>query len=280
MNQTGAFCVISFTHPSAFILRSGLSMPIVVRCDHCGASLKVRDENRGKRAKCPKCQGIVSIVAREESATAGDDDAAFLGGPDAAVTNMQSQDTRPAKPVPQPESAAIEEPSADEEIIPAKPLMTARPAVRVVVLIVLLIPVFLASRFSMLERLMSCFVPLMLTGTYRISTIRGGKFATRFYLAFYPVVTGRCKLQSVVALNVKYGHVGSGMGTLLLLGPAQMFFGRIFDFLMPAIGGPYQIHLVTAKGRELVAWQGFSDSKFESTLNMLIRMTNAEVRSV
>jgi len=255
-------------------------MSIVVRCDHCGASLKFRDENRGKKAKCPKCQGIVPIVAREKSATTGDDDAAFPGGLDAAATNVRSQHTRPTKPVSQQESAATEEPSADEEIIPAKPLMTARPAVRAVVLIVLLIPIFIASRFSMLERLMSCFVPLMLTGTYRISTIRGGKFATRFYLAFYPVVTGRCKLQSVVALNVKYGHVGSGMGTLLLFGPAQMIFGRIFDFLMPAIGGPYQIHLVTAKGRELVAWQGFSDSKFESTLDMLIRMTNAEVRSV
>jgi phage FluMu protein Com len=255
-------------------------MPIVIQCDHCGATLKFRDENRGKRAKCPKCQGIVSIAARKESATTGDDEAAFPGGHDAAVTNARSQHTRPTTPVPQSESAATEEPSADEEIIPAKPLMTARPAVRVVVLIVLLIPVFVASRFSMLERLMSCFVPLMLTGTFRISTVRGGKFATRFYLAFYPVVTGRCKLQSVVALNVKYGHVGSGMGTLLLLGPVQMFFGRIFDVLMPAIGGPYQIHLVTAKGRELVAWQGFSDSKFESTLDTLIRMTNAEVRSV
>jgi phage FluMu protein Com len=255
-------------------------MPVVVRCDHCGAALKFRDENRGKRAKCPKCQGIVSIVAHEESATTGDDEVASPGGPDAAVSNVQSQHTHPTKPVVQPESAATEEPSADDEIIPAKPLMTARPVVRVVVLVVLLIPIFVASRLTMVERLMSCFVPLMLTGTYRISTIRGAKFATRFYLGFYPVVTGRCKLQSVVALNVKYGHVGSGIGTLLLLGPAQMIFGRIFDFLMPAIGGPYQIHLVTAKGRELVAWQGFSDSKFESTLDMLIGLTNAEVRSV
>lgn len=242
-------------------------MSIVIQCEHCGATLKIRDEKRGKKAKCPKCQGLVQIVAERPNVSVNDA---------VAVTTERPQSPpRPAKAAPQ----ATIEAGADDDVLERR-LMTARPVVRGVVLVVLLIPILLASRLSVLERIASCFVPLMLTGTYRISVIRGEKFVTRFFLAFYPVIVRRCKMQSVVALNVKYGHVGSGMGTFLLFGPAQVIFGRIFDFLMPAIGGPYQIHLVTAKGRELVAWQGFSDSAFESTLNVLIGLTNAEVRSV
>ena len=247
-------------------------MSIVIRCEHCGATLKLRDDARGKKVKCPKCQSVIRIAAeRLADSEAGDD---------TGVTRQQSKTNQAsASPTPHKESAAALEPGADEKDLERR-LMTARPIVRVVVLVLLLVPVVLASRLSVVERLLSCFVPLMLTGTYRIATIRGDKFVTRFFFAFYPVVTRRCKLPGVIALNVKYGHVGSGLGTFFLLGPAQMIFGRIFDFLMPAIGGPYQIHLVTAKGRELVAWQGFSDARFQSTLDLLIGLTNAEVRSV
>jgi phage FluMu protein Com len=254
-------------------------MPFVVRCEHCGASLKVRDENRGKRAKCPKCQELLELVDGPQTADAGEfEDAGFRGSLNAPVAATRSQGSpRAARPNPPP--AAAIEPGADEDALERR-LMTARPLVRVVVLIVLLIPVLLSSRLTVLERLLSCIVPVMLTGTYRIATIRGEKFVTRFFFAFYPIFTGRCKMQSIVALNVKYGHVGSGMGTFMLFGPAQVICGRLFDFLIPAIGGPYQIHLVTAKGRELCAWQGFNDANFQSTLDMLLGLTNAEIRSV
>ncbi len=256
-------------------------MSIIISCEHCGATLKLRDDARGKKVKCPKCQSVARIAAeRLADAGTGDDDSAFLGSVETVAAQEPSKvDRASASPTLRKEAAPRIEPGADEKDLERK-LMTARPAVRVVVLVLLLVPIVLASRLSVVERLLSCFVPLMLTGTYRISTIRGDKFATRFFFAFYPVVTRRCKLPGVVALNVKYGHVGSGMGTFLLFGPAQMIFGRIFDFLMPAIGGPYQIHLVTAKGRELVAWQGFGDAEFQSTLDLLIGLTNAEVRSV
>ncbi len=223
-------------------------MPIVVHCSHCGAVLKFRDDALGKKAKCTKCKNVVSIAPSD------------AGSPETS------------EPVPAQDVA--------DDVLDEKKLMTARPAVRVAVLVVLLIPVAFASRLSVPERLLSCFVPLILTGTYRTSTIRDDRLATRFCFAFYPVVSSRCKLQSVVALNVKYGHTGSGMGTFLLFGPAQVIFGRVFDYLIPAVGGPYQIHLVTAKGRELVAWTGFDDAKFQSNLQLLTGLTRAEVRSM
>jgi hypothetical protein len=261
-------------------------MSIVVHCSHCGAVLKFRDDALGKKAKCTKCKTVVTIApAREPVKRADDGEAGFLNGLKDAATVAPSQGRRPAaRPDPHAESPGTTEPApvevavADE--LEEKKLMTARPAVRVVVLLVLLIPVAFASRLSVPERLLSCFVPLILTGTYRTSTIRDDRLATRFCFAFYPVVSSRCKLQSVIALNVKYGHVGSGMGTFLLFGPAQVIFGRVFDYLIPAVGGPYQIHLVTAKGRELVAWTGFNDEKFQTTLELLTGLTRAEVRSV
>lgn len=36
-------------------------MPIPFTCEHCGKTLKVRDDLAGKRVKCPQCQGIVRV---------------------------------------------------------------------------------------------------------------------------------------------------------------------------------------------------------------------------
>jgi hypothetical protein len=87
-------------------------------------------------------------------------------------------------------------------------------------------------------------------------------------------------VRGVTFINAKYGHVGSGWGTVVLFGPLQAIFGRLFDFLMPSIGGPYQIYLVTAKGRELTAWQGSAEPQFRTVLDLLLGLTHAELRSM
>ena len=38
-------------------------MPIEIRCPKCGRKLNVPDKYAGKRAKCPKCQGVIEIPA-------------------------------------------------------------------------------------------------------------------------------------------------------------------------------------------------------------------------
>jgi hypothetical protein len=257
-------------------------MPIVVRCPDCGALLKFRDDALGKRAKCTKCQSVVQVQPSDESRTGDEnDDAAFLNNLTDAVTTAASQSRRqPVRPIPQPEPAATIEPTSVEDLGDETMLLKASPRVRIVVFVLLLIPVIFASRLSVPERFMSCFLPLLLTGTYRMSAIRGDRFRTRLHVGFFPVVSHRCNLRGVTFINVKYGREGSGFGTFLLFGPLQAILGRVFDFLIPSFGGPYQIHLVTAKGRELVAWQGFSDVQFRSILDLLCRLTRAEVRSM
>ncbi len=151
--------------------------------------------------------------------------------------------------------------------------------IRVVVLIVLLIPVALAPRLSLVWRLLACFMPLMLTGTFRVSRIKGNWMETCLYLGFVPARRQRCKLAGVVSIGTKYGGSEPGVWTFVMFGPIQYFFGWIFDFLIPAIGGPYELWLETAKGREIVVWQGYSQQHFEQNLQLLQNQTGAELKS-
>jgi hypothetical protein len=160
----------------------------------------------------------------------------------------------------------------------------ANPRVQVAVCAILIVPVVLvfalSRRHSLSDAWLACVVPVLLTGTFRTSAIRGDRFVARFHVGFFPVVTERCNLRAVTSVNARFGWDGPGIGTVLLFGPTQFLFGWLFEFLIPALGGPYQIHLITAKGRELVAWRGFVDSHFHKTLDLLAGLTNAEVRSM
>jgi len=259
-------------------------MAIVVRCD-CGAVLKFRDDALGKRARCTKCRGIVEIrpesqsrQAREAADTEFRDEFAEVASVAASRNNKRTFRPNPSPaavvPVESRESKTVEEPS-DQRV-----LLGVRLRVRIVVLVLLLVPIVVASRRSLPERLLACVVPLTVTGMYRTSKIRGDRFTTHFHLAFFPVTTQRCNVRGVTHINTRYGHVGSGWGTVILFGPLQALFGRLFDFLMPSIGGPYQIHLVTAKGRELTAWQGTTETEFRRVLDLLLSVTHAELRAV
>jgi hypothetical protein len=257
-------------------------MAIVVRCSDCGALLKFRDDALGKRAKCTKCRRVVEIRPEGEPRQARENDDAdvFDNLAEASPAAASPGERRAFKPSPQPESAATSEPKSVKYSAGDQILLGVRLPLRIVVLVLLLVPIVLAPSRGLPQRLMACIVPLILTGTYRTSKIRGDRFTTRFHLAFVPVTSHRCNLRGVTIINAKYGHEGSGWGTVVLFGPLQALFGRLFDFLMPSIGGPYQIHLVTAKGRELVAWQGSKEPQFRSTLDLLLGLTRAELRSM
>ncbi|WP_010586950.1 hypothetical protein [Schlesneria paludicola] len=127
-------------------------------------------------------------------------------------------------------------------------------------------------------KLIGCITPIVLAGTYRISTIEGDKFRTQLFLGFVPLKPQKCNLPAVLYIETKYNALGAGFGTLLLLGPMQYVFSTIFDMLIPALGGAYEIWLVTAKGREIVAWQGFNQKLFEENVELLTARSGAELR--
>ncbi len=159
--------------------------------------------------------------------------------------------------------------------IDLKPLPNIR--LRLIVLAVLLIPIFFASRMNLVWMLLSCVLPLALTGTYRTAQVEGDWLRTQFHFAFVPLKPERCKLPAVVYIDTKYNQ-GTGWGTLVLFGPLQYIFGFIFDWLIPALGGAYEIYVITAKGRELCAWQGNSQADYEANLELLRNHSGAEIR--
>ena len=150
---------------------------------------------------------------------------------------------------------------------------------RLIVLGVLLIPVLLSWRIGIVWQLLSCFLPLMLTGTYRLSRIRGEWFDSQFFLGFVPLARSKCKLPGVIYVHTTFKRGQTGWGTFILFGPVMWLFSLIFDYLIPCLGGPYEIWLETAKGREILAWNGYNQRHFESNLELLHNQTGAEIRS-
>jgi hypothetical protein len=144
---------------------------------------------------------------------------------------------------------------------------------------VLLIPALPSLRLGLVWTLLSCIMPLMLTGTYRVSRIKGDKFSTQFFLGFVPLSRAKCNLPAVVYIHTKYRQHQTGWGTFMLFGPVMWMISWVFDYLIPALGGPYEIWLETAKGREILAWNGYNQEHFESNLELLRNQTGAEIRS-
>jgi hypothetical protein len=256
-------------------------MSIVVQCNDCRALLKFRDDALAKKGKCNKCGAVLNVVPSEKGRqnVEGDESEFFNNLSQAATAPSSQNEFQPVvRDFPATTRTVAEAPPAEEEFIVPQTRLGASVPVRVVVLVLLLIPLYFATRLSVPQRLFACVTPLILAGTFRTSSIRGDRFRTSFHIGFFPVSTQRCNFRGVSSINVKYGWDSPGLGTFLLFGSNQVVFGWLLDFLMPSVGGPYQIQLTTAKGRELMAWQGFAESRFRNTLDLLTRMTNAEVR--
>jgi hypothetical protein len=149
---------------------------------------------------------------------------------------------------------------------------------RIILLILLVTPLPFLFGSSPLICVLSCGLPLIFTGTYRLSRIVETTFETRFYFAFIPFPLKKCKLATVGYVETTYGNSRPGMWTFILFGPLQFVMGWIFDYLIPSLGGPYEIWLVTAKGREIIAWQGHNQQYFDANLELLQNQTGAEIR--
>ena len=127
-------------------------------------------------------------------------------------------------------------------------------------------------------RILACGLPAALAGTYRVSTVEGDKFRTQFFFAFVPLKPQKCNLPAVIYVETKYNASGPGFWTFLLFGPMQVVFSYVFDLLIPALGGAFEIWLITAKGREIAAWQGMNQAHFDANVELLAARSGAEIR--
>ena len=156
---------------------------------------------------------------------------------------------------------------------------SANLAVRLGILAVMLVPLLIIPGLEWWARILSASMPLIFAGTFRISKIIETRFETRFYFAFIPFPLHKCKLATVGTIETTYGSSQPGIWTFIIFGPLQFVLGWIFDFLIPALGGPLEIWLITAKGREIKAWQGFSQDYFDANLKLLQEHTTAELKT-
>ena len=86
-------------------------MSISVECPLCHSRIQVREEDRGKRGRCPKCNGVFSVPAPSDSnipALSG----GIQDGPERDRTGVVG--VAPA-PEPEPQTVASEGPSAEGE---------------------------------------------------------------------------------------------------------------------------------------------------------------------
>lgn len=162
----------------------------------------------------------------------------------------------------------------DQELTP-----TTNMTVRLIILAILLAPLLIVPGLDLWARLLSAIMPLILTGTFRISRIVDTRFEMRPFFAFIPLPQQKCKLATVGFIETNYGADQPGMWTFILFGPLQFVMGWVFDYLIPSLGGPFEIWLVTAKGREIKAWQGHNQTYFDANLRLLQKHTTAEMRS-
>lgn len=162
----------------------------------------------------------------------------------------------------------------DLRLVPAVDLR-----IRIPLLVVLLIPVVFAPKLALVWRILASILPLGLSGTYRTTRLKGDWLHTCLFVGFVPVHRQKCKLVAIMHIGTKYGGSGPGMWTYILFGPIQWIFCWIFDYLIPAIGGPYELWVETAKGREFIVWQGFHQGHFERNLELLRNQSGGEIRS-
>ena len=142
------------------------------------------------------------------------------------------------------------------------------------VVIVLCLPIF-----TWWIRLLACIPIWFIAGTYRVSSFQEDKFRSQLFVGFVPMKVQKCNLPGVVYIEIKFNAVGHTADPIPVLGPIQMLIGMAFDVLTPALGGAYEIWLVTAKGREIPAWQGISEKHFDENLELLKSASGAEVRT-
>lgn len=152
-------------------------------------------------------------------------------------------------------------------------------SIRLTILGCLLVPLLFIPGMEWWARILSSIMPLIFTGTFRISRIIETRFETRFYFGFVPFPLQKCKLATVGMIQTTYVSNQPGIWTLLLFGPLQFISGWIFNFLLPSFGGPLEIWLITAKGREIKAWQGHNQDYFDTNLKLLLSHTTAELQT-
>jgi hypothetical protein len=105
-------------------------------------------------------------------------------------------------------------------------------------------------------------------GSFRIARIDNGWFERRLVVCFIPLKLKRWQLERFTGIETVYKE-GMYIGWVMVIGPALWLWSHFFDWVVPWLGGNYQLRLRHVKGGPVLVWQGNSESNFEANLAIL-----------
>jgi hypothetical protein len=113
-----------------------------------------------------------------------------------------------------------------------------------------------------------------LLGTFPNAQLTSEHLQSNYVVCFLPVHKKRWPLSEFVRIETDIEQrIVQSWGILVLFFWSLWLMFRMFDYLMPWLGGDYKLWLRTYGDERLLVWQGNSESHFEGNLRALEEAT-------
>ena len=143
---------------------------------------------------------------------------------------------------------------------------------------VLVLPALLSTAPWPAKLFSLCFVAAM-TGTTRTSRIVGAELITQMFVAFVPRKPERVKLKFVMQIETGLRRE-MNMFDWVLFGIMAWLTERVLKWVWPWLSGDYELWMITARDKRILAWRGNDDTVFQANLAMLTSATGATARRI
>ena len=118
-----------------------------------------------------------------------------------------------------------------------------------------------------------------MTGTTRTSRIIGIELIGQMFVAFIPMKPERVKLQFITQIETGLRRE-MNMFDWVVFGLMAWLTERVLKWVWPWLSGDYELWVITARDRRMLAWRGNGDDLLRDNLAMLTSATGATVRRI
>ena len=110
----------------------------------------------------------------------------------------------------------------------------------------------------------------LIIGSYPILIVREKTIEQQIYLFFFKAHTKSWKLRDFVGVEAEMeSRLMDQYGCLIVVFFWWALLWRLFDFLMPWIGGTYKLYLREYNDEKMLIWQGSNERDYEANLALL-----------
>lgn len=120
------------------------------------------------------------------------------------------------------------------------------------------------------QKLLFALSMLLIFGAYPIIVVTERHIEQTIVVGFYPVYKKRWKLRDFTAVETEMEQrLTETFGLLVLFFWVFWLLFRIFDYVMPWMGGNYKLYLRQFDDERLLIWQGNNDADYEVNRDIL-----------